>query len=289
MAEACCPASCGELLQGWLLGGEKLISCPINWFSCVSVSEGTPIRHERQRMRQMVNLLLDYWQIPLKFSAALRIEYQSAIPLAKGMASSTADIAATAHATAKLLGKSLNSETLAQLCVKLEPTDSTIFEQLTLFDHLTAQTQIPFDWQPDVDILLLESPQIILTEKFHQQDHRSQLLDNASLLQQAWEKFRAANQQHDNYRLGEACTLSAIANQSILPKPCFEQLRDLVEQAGIYGLNVAHSGSVVGLLFNSHHHDADYLHWWLHQKKMTEHYPQIHHVKLIAGGNITLP
>ncbi|MDE9448526.1 GHMP kinase, partial [Xenorhabdus bovienii] len=68
MAEACCPASCGELLQGWLLGGEKLISCPINWFSCVSVSEGTPIRHERQRMRQMVNLLLDYWQIPLKFS-----------------------------------------------------------------------------------------------------------------------------------------------------------------------------------------------------------------------------
>ncbi|MDE9571654.1 GHMP kinase, partial [Xenorhabdus bovienii] len=90
----------------------------------------------------------------------------------------------------------LNSETLAQLCVKLEPTDSTIFEKLTLFDHLTAQTQIPFDWQPDVDILLLESPQIILTEKFHQQDHRSQLLDNASLLQQAWEKFLAANQQH---------------------------------------------------------------------------------------------
>ncbi|MBI6550038.1 GHMP kinase [Xenorhabdus lircayensis] len=284
MAEAYCPASCGELLQGWLFGGEKLISCPINWFSCVSVSEGIPAPHERPRMRQMVNLLLDYWQIPLEFSSGLRIEYQSTIPIAKGMASSTADIAATAQATARLLGKSLNSTTLAQLCVKLEPTDSTIFERLTLFDHLTAQTQIPFDWQPDIDILLLESPQTILTTEYHQRDYRPQLLSGTSLLQQAWQQFLIANQQHDSYRLGEACTLSAIASQSILPKPCFDQLRDLVEQTGIYGLNVAHSGSVVGLLFHSHCHDPDYLYWWLHQKKITEHYPKIHHVKLIAGG-----
>ncbi|OTA14921.1 GHMP kinase [Xenorhabdus vietnamensis] len=284
MAEATCPASCGELLQGWLLGGEKLISCPVNWFSCVSVSEGVPILNERPRMRQMVNLLLDYWQEPPELTFGLRIEYQSTIPLAKGMASSTADIAATAQATARLLGKSLNSKELAQLCVKLEPTDSTIFKQLTLFDHLTAQTRISFNWQPDIDILLLESSQTILTEEYHQRDRHSQLWDNASLLQQAWLQFNTANQRHDNYRLGEACTLSAIANQSILPKPCFDHLRNLVEQTGIYGLNVAHSGSVVGLLFNSHHHDANYLCWWLHQKQISEHYPKIHQVKLIAGG-----
>ncbi|OTA20316.1 GHMP kinase [Xenorhabdus beddingii] len=284
MAEACCPASCGELLQGWLLGGEKLISCPINWFSYVSVSEGIPMAHERPRMRQMVNLLLDYWHGTPQLTADLRIEYQSTIPIAKGMASSTADIAATAQATARLLGQPLNSTELAQLCVRLEPTDSTIFERLTLFDHLTAQTQIAFDWQPDIDILLLESSQTLLTQEYHQQDHRRQLLDNAPLLRQAWQQFRTANQQHNPYRLGEACTLSALADQSILPKPCFNLLQDLVEQTGIYGLNVAHSGSVVGLLFNSHHHDADYLCWWLHQKKISAHYPNIHHVKLIAGG-----
>ncbi|MDX7991513.1 GHMP family kinase ATP-binding protein [Xenorhabdus littoralis] len=283
MAEACCPASCGELIQGWILGGEKLISCPINWFSCVSVSEGIPTLHERPRMRQMVNLLLDYWQMPLELSSSLRIEYQSTIPLAKGMASSTADIAATAHATARLLGQSLDSMTLAQLCVKLEPTDSTIFERLTLFDHLTAQTQIPFDWQPDIDILLLESPQTILTEEYHQQDRHLRLLSSAPLLRQSWQQFRTAAQKHDNYRLGEACTLSAIANQPILPKPCFGQLRNLVEQTGIYGLNVAHSGSVVGLLLNSSRHDVDYLRWWLDQKKILEHYPILHHVKLTVG------
>ncbi|PHM74327.1 GHMP kinase [Xenorhabdus kozodoii] len=284
MAEAACPASCGELLQGWLFGGEKLISCPIDWFSCVSVSEGVPIPHERPRMRQIVNLLLDYWQEPPEFTFGLRIEYQSTIPIAKGMASSTADIAATAQATARLLGKSLEHTELAQLCVKLEPTDSTIFKPLTLFDHLTAQTQIPFDWQPDIDILLLESPKTILTKAYHQQVHHSQLRANAPLLQQAWRQFCTANQRHDHYRLGEACTLSAIASQSLLPKPCFDPLRDLAEQTGIYGLNVAHSGSVVGLLFDSHRHDANYLRWWLHQKKISRHYPKIHQVRLIAGG-----
>ena len=46
----------------------------------------------------------------------------------------------------------------------------------------------------------------------------------------------------------EAATISAIASQQLLPKPGFDALLDLVESAGLYGLNVAHSGSVVGLL-----------------------------------------
>ncbi|EFS03541.1 propanediol utilization protein PduX, partial [Listeria seeligeri FSL S4-171] len=37
--KAKCPASCGELLQGWIEGSEKLISYPINWFSEVTLSD----------------------------------------------------------------------------------------------------------------------------------------------------------------------------------------------------------------------------------------------------------
>ena len=44
--------------------------------------------------------------------------------------------------------------------------------------------------------------------------------------------------------------LSAIASQQLLPKPGFSALLELVESAGLYGLNVAHSGSVVGLLLD---------------------------------------
>ncbi|AJJ11250.1 hypothetical protein CH64_1336 [Yersinia rohdei] len=284
MAEACCPASCGELLQGWILGGEKLISCPINWYSRVSVTLGKPSRFERPRMRQMVKqVLLHFGQSPL-LAENICIEFESTIPVAKGLASSTADIAATAIATTRLLGQSLCDESLAKLCVALEPTDSTIFKNLTLFDHQTAQTQLPFPWLPDIDIVLLESPQTLLTEEFHKRNRHSLLVKQAPNLAKAMQQFQLANEKRCCYRLGEATTLSAIASESLLPKPEFHQLLDIVERSGIYGLNVAHSGSVIGLLLNHRQHDVDQLLNILAQKQLIKYYPQTHLVKMVAGG-----
>lgn len=204
MAEACCPASCGELLQGWILGGEKLISCPINWYSRVSVTPGKPGRNERPRMRQMLRQVLVHFGEPPLLAERICIEFESTIPVAKGLASSTADIAATAIATARLLGQSLSDRALARLCVALEPTDSTIFKDLTLFDHQTAQTQLPFSWLPDIDIVLLESSQTLVTAEFHQRNRYSLLLKQAPNLAKAMQQFRLANERCCCHRLGEA-------------------------------------------------------------------------------------
>ncbi|TQI80117.1 threonine kinase [Serratia fonticola] len=284
MAEASCPASCGELLQGWILGGEKLVSCPINWFSHVAVTDGQPAKHERPLMRQMLLTVLEHLGMATDIARGLRIDFHSTIPLAKGMASSTADIAATAQAAARHLGSPLDEATLARLCVQLEPTDSTLFRRLTLFDHQTAALQHPFDWLPTLDILLLESPQTLNTADYHRRDRHHALLDNAATLAQAWELFSRAMKTHDCGKLGEATTLSARASQTLLPKPRFDDLLALVEQSGIYGLNVAHSGSVVGLLFDAEKHDSEKLCWLLQQRQISESYPQQHYLTLIHGG-----
>ncbi len=56
-------------------------------------------------------------------------------------------------------------------------------------------------------------------------------------------------------QLGEAATSNAIESQISLLKLHFNQLLDIIEQHQLYGLNVAHNGSVVGLFFfNSHQH-----------------------------------
>lgn len=167
MAVAQCPASCGELIQGWILGSEKLVSCPVEWYSTVEVTSGSPLTDERPLSRAMVERLLLHWQYPAHMSQDIRIDVQSTIPVAKGMASSTADIAATAIATAQYLGHQLDESTLAQLCVSLEPTDSTVFRQLTLFDHNDASTQIACESQPQLDLLVLESPETLLTADYH--------------------------------------------------------------------------------------------------------------------------
>ncbi|MEE3650991.1 MULTISPECIES: GHMP family kinase ATP-binding protein [unclassified Brenneria] len=284
MADARCPASCGELLQGWILGGEKLISCPVDWFSEVSVTDGQPGVTERPQMRRMLETVVAHFGLPPDTAYGLHIDFTSTIPVAKGMASSTADIAATAQATARHLGATLDEAALAALCVQLEPTDSTLFRQLTLFDHQTAGTTISCDWQPTMDILLLESPQTLNTADYHRLDRRQALLDNADALERAWRLFRAAAKTGDPVKLGEACTLSARASQHMLVKPAFIDLLDLVESSGIYGLNVAHSGSVVGLLLDRHHHDVEKLSRQLHQKGILRHYPNQYLLPMIAGG-----
>ncbi|SUB72408.1 shikimate kinase [Pluralibacter gergoviae] len=142
MAVAQCPASCGELIQGWILGSEKLVSCPIAWYSTVEVCQGKPLAQERQLARAMVIRVLQHFNCPPDISRDIRIEIHSTIPVAKGMASSTADIAATAVATAHYLGYALDEDELARLCVSIEPTDSTIFHNPTLFAHNDASVSI---------------------------------------------------------------------------------------------------------------------------------------------------
>jgi L-threonine kinase len=284
MAEAHCPASCGELLQGWILGGEKLVSCPINWYSYVSVEEGVPLGLERSRMRQMLEQVLKHLDIVPEATGMLRIEYESTIPVGKGLASSTADIAATAQATARFYGHELSPETLAELCVAVEPTDSTLFSSLTLFDHQTAETQISLGWAPDLKLLLLESPDVVLTEDFHKRDRRAALLAREFLLAQAWKQLTAACELQDPQRLGEAATLSAIASQDLLPKPGFSELRALADKGKIYGLNVAHSGSVAGLIYDDTLHDKDFIYDWIQRHQLDRFYPQVHEVSMAPGG-----
>ncbi|MEM0653629.1 L-threonine kinase [Klebsiella huaxiensis] len=284
MAVAQCPASCGELIQGWILGSEKLVSCPVDWYSTVEVDYGSPRADERPLSRAMVDRLLNYWRYPADLSKEIRIDICSTIPVAKGMASSTADIAATAVATAHHLGHPLGEITLAQLCVSLEPTDSTLFRQLTLFDHNTAETQIACHSQPKLDLLVLESPTTLLTTDYHRLPRLEKLHAHSAVLQQAWEKIQQACETDNPRRMGEAATLSAIASQHLLPKPGFDALLTLVEECDLYGINVAHSGSVVGLMLDRERHDIEYLQRRLEEKRLTESWPEQHLLRMVQGG-----
>lgn len=284
MAQAACPASCGEIIQGWILGGEKLVSCPVEWYSHVDVTTGKPLPNERPLTRAMVRQLLAHWQLPPSLSSQLRIECRSTIPIAKGMASSTADIAATAVATARHFERPLDEATLARLCVALEPTDSTLFSGLTLFDHTAATTQIPCGLLPRTEILLLESPLTLSTADYHRLARQPLLQAHADTLDRAWQTLQVACAQGDAALLGKAATMSAIASQALLPKPAFSSLLNLVERFDLYGLNVAHSGSIVGLLLDSSRHDVEGVCGFIARSELAAHWPKNYLLKVVEGG-----
>jgi len=51
--------------------------------------------------------------------------------------------------------------------------------------------------------------------------------------------------------IGAGATLSALANQQILHKPSLERIIEISGTFGAVGVNVAHSGTVIGVLFDS--------------------------------------
>lgn len=279
-----CPASCGELIQGWISGSEKLISCPINWYSEVSIYQNRDSINERPNMRKAIVKTLDHFGIDNNLSTELNVSLNSTVPVAKGMASSTADIAATVVATARWLNKPLTVKEISDLCISIEPTDSTIFPQLTLYDHLKGQSHKPLGQAPCMDILVLEPNNVLTTANYRRKHNQSKLKSSSKMLEKAAQKIEEGCKRQSPELIGEAATLSAIENQKILPKPGFNKLLHLLDKSDLYGINVAHSGTIMGILLNCEKYDPEKILAQLRFCGITDLYPHQHWAKLISGG-----
>ncbi|MCT4607390.1 MAG: cobalamin biosynthesis protein [Marinisporobacter sp.] len=284
--KAICPASCGELLQGVIGDGEKLISYPVNMYSSVTIEEKKdPVRNERRKKAiGAMYKTIDYFGLPRKIGDTLEVKVVSHIPVAKGMASSTADIAAVVGATAKIIGKELSSEILAKICTQIEATDSTIFQPLTLFDHLNGEKIESFDWHPHLDILVLESEKRLNTQIFRRKDYTHLRKVNQPKVEKAYKTFQLAYEKKDYFLLGKAATISSLTNQNILYKEKLEEIIELSLKFGCYGVNVAHSGTVLGIIFEKSKADVEKLMNEIKAKEIYKYYYKYYFTKMVQGG-----
>jgi uncharacterized protein involved in propanediol utilization len=69
--------------------------------------------------------------------------------------------------------------------------------------------------------------------------------------------LRQAMATHDAHLIGQVALVSARINQRHLLKPGFEQLERLVVEVGALGLQVSHSGTIAGLLFDPQDAEKD--------------------------------
>ncbi|WP_051569223.1 GHMP family kinase ATP-binding protein [Alkaliphilus transvaalensis] len=289
MIQAICPASCGELLQGWVLGGEKLISYSIDCYSTVTLVEGEATSKDLYpKAYEMIKKVMEYYQVSTKKSSFLNSTFnltiKSDIPLGKGMASSTADLAATALATATYLGKEITEEEIAQLCVTIEPTDSTVFSKITLFDHLKGSFSRPYGVIPACQVLILEGHERINTMDFRKINRDKMYQQQEKTLKDALAAFELGIETNNLEEIGRAASLSSMANQAILYKEGLKNIIDLAEKNGAVGVNVAHSGTVVGIL---HQQDSFEEEKFLHEIKKRHYfnnYKAIRKHRIILGG-----
>lgn len=253
----------GELFQGVVEGREgrihrALVSLPCRIFT----SEATFIP-----MRESQVVVEPAWKVKALRAAELTLvccvgsgwggllRISSNIQVGWGLGSSTSDVTAAIRATAAAFNKKLRPSEIALLAVEAEmASDSIMFgDNVVLFGHREGMVLEDMGGPlPSLDVLGFNT------------DPTGVGLNTLALApaRYSWwevEAFkpligllRHAVQTQDARLLGRVATASSDINQRFLPKPDLEELKTLARNVGAVGLQVAHSGTTVGLLFDSH-------------------------------------
>jgi len=252
------PGSCGELIQGRLDDQNFLISCPINLYTKVSanfteaeksviINKNTSSPENISKTEAAVEKLLDCYNFKQK---SIKIIINSQLITGIGMASSTADISAALAAVMLLLKNKVDFKILKNICLSLEPTDSVFLEGIRFFDHLTGKKDYFIAAAPDLDILLFKEKGAVDSLKFNRSEKLTFLNKRKEKnLKKSFQLIKKGLLNNNYQLLGRGTTLSSLAHQKILYKENLNKLLNLIEgKSSIYGVNIAHSGTITGVL-----------------------------------------
>ena len=232
-----------------------MITCPIDMYSVatVEISPGQGSISgpaDSPKAWQAVRATLAYLD-ENGVDASLCLD--SPLPRGKGMASSTADVAAAIVATAivataSALGRDLSPAQIAQIALGVEPSDGIMFPHIALFDHCTGKVAHTLGPPPPMCVVVLDFGGEVDTAEFNQACRDDVLRRLEPDVTRAVRLIEEGISSGDIARIGRGATLSAVANQQVLFNPHLEAVLEISRRAGAVGVNVAHSGTVIGML-----------------------------------------
>lgn len=248
------PGTCGELMQGAIDEQDFLVNCPIDLYSHATVHRDTRQRglflddlHRYTKIRDTLELAAHEFAIRLCHRVAIR----SDIPRGKGMASSSADISAALEAVCRSAGLRLNPELFARLVTEVEPSDCVHFAGIAHVNHLTGRL---FDAMPapsDISVLVVDCGGEIDTIGFDRKRARALYRQHQPCLKNALATLKRGLHEGDAQAVADAATASARLNQQIHVKPQFPELLARARELGALGVNCAHSGTVLGIMYRT--------------------------------------
>jgi uncharacterized protein involved in propanediol utilization len=211
---------------------------------------GTPELTKVRRAAILALRRFSKYPVPVKGG---QIEIVSDVPRGIGMGSSTSDVTATIRAVAHFYGIRLSHDEVSRLAVLAECASDSIMidDRVVLFAHragvvletfgprLPPVVVVGCDAQPGVRVDTLE----LTPAHYDDREVAAFVVLRAAL--------RRAVALGDAGLLGRVATASARINQRFLPKPGLEELVELNRRLGGCGVQVAHSGTVVGLMFDA--------------------------------------
>lgn len=250
------PGTCGELVQGTLDGVAFQVTCPIDVYSTVTVElteePGVIAPPDSPKAAEGARLALAHLGSRLGARVALR----SDLPRGKGLGSSTADVAGAIAACGLALGAPLAPATIARLALRVEPSDGSPFPGIVVFDHRRGALYEPLGPAPALDIAVLDFGGEVDTLRFNAVDRTATLRSLEPAAAEALALVRRGIAEGRLDLVGRGATLSALANQRVLPKPELPAVLAFADRVGAVGVCVGHSGTVLGVLLDPSRREA---------------------------------
>ena len=248
-AVAFVPMTCGELVQGSCHGSPFLVSCPIDRYARVSAEVDATGRTTgpvgRTKAVAAARRTLAQLGHP---SLGVRLDVSSDLPVGRGFGTSTADVVGAIVATGRALGRELSPEVIARLAVEVEPSDGTLFPGLAIFDHRQGSRWEMLGRAPELTVVVLDFGGSLDTVAHNAALDLGALERRSGLDERALELLRRGVADADPGAIGEAATISTLANQPIAPKPALPAVLAVAARLRAWGVCAAHSGTALGLL-----------------------------------------
>ena len=278
-----CPASCGEFVQGILDNEEYLSFYAIDMFSIASLEEKKEdINLGSKKSRKAIEKVFEKFNIPIEESKNISLDLKSNIPIGKGMASSTADIGATIKATLSILNKKLNDEEISLIASEIEPTDSIILYKNSIFNPVNGSVKKYLSSFDNGRVIILEPKEILETKIIRSNPNYLNIkLENKSIIKKSFNLLEKGLKNNDLKLIGEACTLSSLANENIHKKPYLNEIIEISQNMNAYGVNIAHSGTVIGILIDKNM-DYERIINHLNNLPLSDYYKKIHLANIIG-------
>lgn len=250
----------GELLQGMFLGPRAKPMRGLVTLPCALYRSEAEFRPARAGDAAGVQVEPG-WKWKAQHAAELTLAHlgvdgiggelrlTSTIPIGWGMGSSTSDVIAAIRATADGMGVTLPTVEVARLAVAAETaSDSIMFgDEALLFAQRDALVIEDFGTVfPAFEVLGFAAGSGVDTLAFTPAEYDDR---DVARFEELRLLLREGMHDHDPALVGYVATASARINQRFLPKPEFDRLLSLADNCGAVGVQVAHSGSVIGFLF----------------------------------------
>jgi prolyl-tRNA editing enzyme YbaK/EbsC (Cys-tRNA(Pro) deacylase) len=144
--------------------------------------------------------------------------------------------------------------------VAVEPTDGVFFSGSAMYDQVQGRLIELLGEPPPLAFVVVDSGGQVDTVSFDRARSRANARRHAAELAQAVRLVRWGFRDRHPGFVAQGATISARCNQHVLLKPELETLVEGTAEAGALGVNCAHSGTVLGVMFDPTRTDGERLH-----------------------------